>query len=76
MSLMPVAVFCHLNSSNRIMELSAILKVKCDNRSKFSNLSNWKEEAWHFMILLFCFSVDSRSLILNPGFPGDLHYVP
>ena len=22
------------------------LKVKCDHRSKFSNLSNWKEEAW------------------------------
>ena len=23
-----------------------LLKVKCDHRSKFSNLSNWKEEAW------------------------------
>ena len=22
------------------------IKVKCDHRSKFSNLSNWKEEAW------------------------------
>ena len=22
------------------------MKVKDDNRSKFSNLSNWKEEAW------------------------------
>ena len=22
------------------------LKVKCGHRSKFSNLSNWKEEAW------------------------------
>ena len=22
------------------------MKVECDNRSKFSNLSNWKEEAW------------------------------
>ena len=22
------------------------MKVKCDRRSKFSNLSNWKEEAW------------------------------
>ena len=22
-----------------------IMKVKCDHRSKFSNLSNWKEEA-------------------------------
>ena len=22
------------------------MKVKNDNRSKFSNLSNWKEEAW------------------------------
>ena len=21
-------------------------EVKCDHRSKFSNLSNWKEEAW------------------------------
>ena len=25
---------------------SVILKVKNDHRSKFSNLSNWKEEAW------------------------------
>ena len=23
-----------------------IMKVKSDNRSEFSNLSNWKEEAW------------------------------
>ena len=23
----------------------SVLKVKCDHRSKFSNLSNWKEEA-------------------------------
>ena len=23
-----------------------MMKVKCDHRSKFSNLSNWKEEAW------------------------------
>ena len=22
------------------------MKVKCDHRSKLSNLSNWKEEAW------------------------------
>ena len=22
------------------------MKVKSDHRSKFSNLSNWKEEAW------------------------------
>ena len=22
------------------------MKVRCDHRSKFSNLSNWKEEAW------------------------------
>ena len=22
------------------------MKVKCDHRSKFSKLSNWKEEAW------------------------------
>ena len=22
------------------------MKVKCDHRSKFSSLSNWKEEAW------------------------------
>ena len=22
------------------------MKVKCDHRSKFSNLNNWKEEAW------------------------------
>ena len=24
----------------------SIVKVKCDHRSKFSNLSNWKVEAW------------------------------
>ena len=23
-----------------------LMKVKCDHRSKFSNLNNWKEEAW------------------------------
>ena len=23
-----------------------VIEVKCDHRSKFSNLSNWKEEAW------------------------------
>ena len=23
-----------------------MMKVKCDHRSKFSNLSNWKVEAW------------------------------
>ena len=26
--------------------LLLLLKVKNDHRSKFSNLSNWKEEAW------------------------------
>ena len=26
-------------------------KVKNDNRSKFSNLSNWKEEAWKILRL-------------------------
>ena len=25
---------------------SYLMKVKCDHRSKFSNLTNWKEEAW------------------------------
>ena len=24
------------------------MKVKSDHRSKFSNLSNWKEEAWKY----------------------------
>ena len=37
--------------SERIMKFrwgprKASVKVKNDNRSKFSNLSNWKEEAW------------------------------
>ena len=27
------------------------MKVKCDHRSKFSNLSNWKEEAWKKTLL-------------------------
>ena len=27
------------------------MKVKDDHRSKFSNLSNWKEEAWKKKIL-------------------------
>ena len=49
--------FCHWYSwcfsisgsaSHQSWELSRIpvLKVKNDHRSKFSNLSNWKEEAW------------------------------
>ena len=29
-----------------IAQFKCILKVKSDHRSKFSNLSNWKEEAW------------------------------
>ena len=29
-----------------IFELWLKIKVKNDHRSKFSNLSNWKEEAW------------------------------
>ena len=29
-----------------IYELRLKMKVKNDHRSKFSNLSNWKEEAW------------------------------
>ena len=29
-----------------IFELRLQIKVKNDHRSKFSNLSNWKEEAW------------------------------
>ena len=30
-----------------------LIKVKNDHRSKFSNLSNWKEEAFFFFIFLF-----------------------
>ena len=33
-----VFIFCYMRRKR--------LKVKCDHRSKFSNLSNWKEEAW------------------------------
>ena len=29
------------------------MKVKCDHRSKFSNLSNWKEQAWKKKIRAF-----------------------
>ena len=29
------------------------MKVKCDHRSKFSNLCNWKEEAWSVTGLFF-----------------------
>ena len=33
-------------SCEYILEINMnILKVKCDHRSKFSNLRNWKEEA-------------------------------
>ena len=28
------------------LQLKILTKVKNDHRSKFSNLSNWKEEAW------------------------------
>ena len=32
--------------NNSYFVLRYEVKVKCDHRSKFSNLSNWKEEAW------------------------------
>ena len=32
-------------AENLNIKLKTNLKVKCDHRSKFSNLSNWKEEA-------------------------------
>ena len=32
--------------NNSYFVLRYEMKVKCDHRSKFSNLSNWKEEAW------------------------------
>ena len=40
------------------------MKVKCDHRSKFSNLSNWKEEAYKLQIfhILPCFSHMIRNL--------------
>ena len=31
------------------------MKVKCDHRSKFSNLRNWKEEAWKKILKNFFF---------------------
>ena len=34
------ASFCHIQKRE-----SSYMKVKSDHRSKFSNLSNWKEEA-------------------------------
>ena len=33
-----------LDKSDRFIKMTT--KVKNDHRSKFSNLSNWKEEAW------------------------------
>ena len=34
------------NISRDILDWVLYFKVKNDHRSKFSNLSNWKEEAW------------------------------
>ena len=38
--------WCEVYMKQFIFELRLWMKVKCDHRSKFSNLSNWKEEAW------------------------------
>ena len=35
-----------ISNHSRWLWTDSLLKVKCDHRSKFSNLSNWKEEAW------------------------------
>ena len=34
------------HSNNKESSTIKLMKVKSDHRSKFSNLSNWKEEAW------------------------------
>ena len=35
-------------STNDVHAIHNSLKVKSDHGSKFSNLSNWKEEAWKY----------------------------
>ena len=37
---------CYVLGQNRYWPIVSGKKVKCDHRSKFSNLSNRKEEAW------------------------------
>ena len=39
------------------------MKVKSDHRSKFSNLSNWKEEAWKYQGFGRLNSKDSRRMM-------------
>ena len=41
-----VSHHCCIASWNPLLRVLPRLKVKSDHRSKFSNLSNWKEEAW------------------------------
>ena len=43
---------CETYMKQFIFVLRYEMKVKCDHRSKFSNLSNWKEEALIFFRLL------------------------
>ena len=41
-----VSHHCYIASWNPLLRVLPRLKVKSDHRSKFSNLNNWKEEAW------------------------------
>ena len=39
------------------------MKVKSDHRSKFSNLSNWKEEAWKISGIRTCDLCDTSEML-------------
>ena len=47
------------------------MKVKTDHRSKFSNLSNWKEEAW---IKQGFNGIRTRDLRVTGALPYQLSY--
>ena len=52
------------------------MKVKNDHRSKFSNLSNWKEEAWKKSGLLREYGIRTRHLRVTGALLYQLSYEP
>ena len=56
------------------------MKVKNDHRSEFSNLSNWKEEAWKkkFIFIFFfswwCYVLAGNLALINKN--GELTSIP
>ena len=54
------------------------MKVKCDHRSKFSNLSNWKEEAWKtqgFNGIRTRDLRDTGAMLLQPRYKYELFHI-